>query len=99
MSIPTINRPSALASYDIGDWRLSLREDVFETRRAGTPGSPMNEDGHALTMAASWSAEAWLRVTGEWLAMSSRRGEYVLDGLARAELTSSQFQLSTRFFF
>lgn len=88
-----------LASYDIGDWRLSLREDVFQTRHpAATPG-PMNEDGDAFTLAASWSAYDWLRLTGEWLRMNSRKGEYVLDGLPGPEFTGNQFQLSARFFF
>jgi hypothetical protein len=88
-----------LASYDIDDWRMSLREDVFQTRRVGTPNSPMNEDGHALTMAASWSGYGWLRLTGEWIAMDSRRGEYLLDGLGSPEQTDNQFQLSARVFF
>ncbi|HEX4269783.1 MAG TPA: hypothetical protein VHZ32_00280 [Rhizomicrobium sp.] len=88
-----------LVSYDIDDWRLSLREDVFQTRSEANPSSPMNEDGHALTMAASWTQYEWLRVTGEWIVMSSRKGEYVLDGMPSPNFTGNQFQLSTRFSF
>jgi hypothetical protein len=89
-----------LASYDLGDWRLSLRGDTFETRhRAAAVPSPMNEDGDAVTLAASWFAYDWLRLTGEWLAMDSRKKEYILDGLPGADVTGNQFQLSARFFF
>src|SRR6202000_1437523 len=42
-----------LASTQIGDWTYSLREDAFQTRSEQNPASLFNEDGHALTMAAS----------------------------------------------
>jgi hypothetical protein len=88
-----------LASYDIGDWRLSLRQDWFEERHPAVTVSPFDEDGHALTMAASWSPYDWLRLTGELIVMNSRRNQYVLDGSPTAERTDNQLQLSTRFFF
>jgi hypothetical protein len=88
-----------LVSYQIDDWTLSLREDAFQTRSQANPLSPFNEDGHALTMAASWTARAWLRLTGEWIAMDSRKGEYLFDGYPSSNLTENQFQFSAKVFF
>jgi len=88
-----------LASYDVDDsWRASVRGDVFQTRRVGAA-SLMNEDGSALTLALSWSGYDWLRLTGEVVAMNSRKGEYALAGLGGTKLGQNQFQLSARFFY
>jgi hypothetical protein len=91
-----------LASYDLegvglDDWRASMRGDVFQTRHSGT--SLMNEDGHAGTFALSWQGVDWLRVTGEWIVMQSRKGEYVLAGFSSPEAAQQEFQLSAKFFF
>ena len=93
----TTNFQSAfvLASYDLGDWRLSARGEAFMTRKPGV--SLFNEDGHAFTGAVSWNARDWLRLTAELIALDSRRGEYVLDGSPAAR-TDDQFQLDARFF-
>ena len=64
----------------LDDWRVSLRDDVFQTRHPAATPSIMNEDGHATTVALSWQHFDWLRLTGEMIAMQSRRGEYVLAG-------------------
>ena len=88
-----------LVSYQLDDWTMSLREDAFQTRSEQNPASPFNEDGHALTIAVSWTAYQWLRLTGEWIVMSSRKGEYLLDGYASPNLTENQFQLSAKVFF
>jgi hypothetical protein len=86
-----------LASYDLDDWRLSVREDVFATRRAAN--NPIwSEDGDAFTAAVSWSQYDWLRLTGEVIAMDSRRGEYVPAGLV-LNRTDTQIQFDSRFFF
>jgi hypothetical protein len=87
-----------LASYDVDDWRVSLREDLFQTRRVGALNNIWSEDGDATTGAISWSGYDWLRLTGEVIKMNSRRGEYVPAGLSlnRGDL---QFQFDTRFFF
>ena len=74
-----------LASYDLNsvgleDWRASLRGDVFQTRHPAATPSLMNEDGQAATVSVSWQHFDWLRVTGEMIAMQSRRGEYGLAG-------------------
>ena len=88
-----------LVSYQFDDWTMSLREDVFQTRSEQNHTSPFNEDGHALTMAVSWTAYQWLRLSGEWVMMNSRKGEYLFDGYTSPNLTASQFQFSTRIFF
>jgi hypothetical protein len=87
-----------LASYDLGDWRFSAREDLFQTRRVRAANDTWSEDGDAFTVAASWSPQGWLRLTGEVIALHSRRGEYVPAGLGAAR-DDTQTQVSTRFFF
>ena len=87
-----------LASYDLGDWRISGREDVFATRKANASNNIWSEDGDAFTGAVSWSGMPWLRLTGELIALHSRRGEYVAAGLPYAR-DDTQFQFSSRFFF
>jgi hypothetical protein len=89
-----------LASYDWDVWRFSVREDLFQTRHlTATPPHPMSEDGQAFTAALSWSGTDWLRLTGEVVAMDSRRLQYVTAGLPSADLPQSQFQLSARVFY
>ena len=92
----------ALASYDLDgvgleDWRASVRGDVFQTRHPGF--SLLNEDGNAVTLALSWQGIDWLRVTGELIAMQSRKGEYLLAGFPSASVAQNEFQLSAKFFF
>ena len=87
-----------LASYDVDDWRVSLREDLFQTRRVGATNNLWDEDGNATTGAISWSGYDWLRLTGEVIKMNSRRGEYVPAGLG-LNRSDIQVQFDTRFFF
>jgi hypothetical protein len=87
-----------LASYDMEDWRVSLREDVFQTRRVGAVNNVWNEDGNATTASISWAPKDWVRLTGELIAMTSRRGEYVSAGMPYNR-NDTQIQLDTRFFF
>jgi hypothetical protein len=87
-----------LASYDIGDWRASLRQDLFQTRRVAAVNNLWNEDGYATTASISWSPEDWLRLTGEIIAMNSRRGEYLTAG-SPLNRNDTQVQFSTRFFY
>ncbi|HEX4303475.1 MAG TPA: hypothetical protein VHZ78_11840 [Rhizomicrobium sp.] len=84
-----------LASYDIGDWRLSARAEAFDSRTAHF--TLMDEDGHALTAAAIWNARDWLRLTAEALMIDSRRTERALEGIA-ARSIDTQVQLSARVF-
>jgi hypothetical protein len=88
-----------LASYDLDDWRFSLREDLFQTRHLGNTPSPLSEDGAATTVAVSWSGIANLRLTGEVIAMQSRRSEYVLAGNATPQAAQAQGQFSARYSF
>ena len=87
-----------LASYDLEDWRVSLREDLFQTRRVGATNNMWNEDGNATTASISWSPQDWVRLTGELIAMTSRRGEYVAAGMPYNR-NDTQIQFDTRFFF
>ena len=90
-----------LASYDLtelglSDWRISARGDVFQTRHPGF--SVLDEDGDAATLAVIWQGYDWLRVTGEMIAMQSRKDEYLLAGFPASRVTQEEFQLSVRFF-
>ena len=87
-----------LGSYDIDDWRISLREDLFQTRRVGATNNIWSEDGDATTGAISWVGQNGLRITAELIRMNSRRGEYVPAGLG-LHRTDRQFQLDARYFF
>ncbi len=84
-----------LASYDLGDWRISGRAEAFAARNSG--GTLLDEDGHAFTGAVSWSARDWLSLTAELIALDSRRRERLLAGSPAAR-SDTQFQLGARFF-
>lgn len=88
----------ALASYDLEDWRFSLRQEAFATRRANAVNAIWSEDGNALTAAVSWSGLERMRLTAEVIRMDTRRGEYVPAGLGLNRL-DTQFQFDARFFF
>jgi hypothetical protein len=87
-----------LASYDLDDFRFSLREDLFATRRAGAVNNIWSEDGDATTGAISYTGIDRFRITAELIRMNSRRGEYVPAGLG-LHRTDRQFQLDVRYFF
>ena len=87
-----------LVSYDLEDWRLSAREDLFQTRQVAATNNLFDEDGNATTAAVSWVRYDWLRLTAEVIAMNSRRGEYVSTGLG-PERQDTQVQFDARFFF
>jgi hypothetical protein len=87
-----------LASYDMDDWRLSVREDLFQTRRLGATNNIWNEDGNATTGAISWLGADGVRLTAEVIGMNSRRGEYILAGLGPSRY-DTQVQFDARFFF
>ncbi len=84
-----------LASYDLGDWRISARAEAFATRNSD--GALLDEDGHAFTGAVNWNPRDWLRLTAELIALHSRRAERVLEG-APAARSDTQFQLGARVF-
>jgi hypothetical protein len=87
-----------LASYDLDDWRFSVREDLFGTRRVGAINNNWDEDGNATTGSISWLGPDGVRLTTEVIKMNSRRGEYVPAGLGlnRGDV---QVQFDARYFF
>jgi hypothetical protein len=87
-----------LASYDLNDWRLSVREDLFQTRHLSATPHPLSEDGDAFTASLSWSGLDRVRLTGEVIALHNRRLEYVRAGLGGPDRTDTQLQLDARFF-
>jgi hypothetical protein len=89
----------ALIGWERGQWRLAARGDLFHTRNYTSFGAGhFGENGRALTFAASWFPEEWLRLTGEVLAIDSKRPERAIVGLA-PEQTGTQTQLSVRIYF
>jgi hypothetical protein len=94
LSITRFNSAFVLASYDVDDWRISARADVFQSRNY--PSLPIeDEDGHAFTTALFWNTREWLRLGAEFLVITSRRPERVLDG-GLSEQTDNQIQLDAQ---
>ncbi len=89
----------ALLGWERGEWRLAGRAELFATNQEN-PGIdlPFSEQGHAFTAAASWLPNDWLRVTGEILYVSSRRGERLVVG-QNPRPNETQAQISTRIYF
>jgi len=87
-----------LASYDLEDWRFSLREELFQTRRLRAANNNWNEDGNATTAAVSWLGLQDMRLTAELISMHSRRGEYVPAGLGYGR-DDVEVQFDARYFF
>jgi hypothetical protein len=89
-----------LASYDLGaDWRISAREEFFQTRHVAAAPHPLSEDGDAFTAAVSWIGFDRVRLTGEVIVLDNRRLEYARAGLGGPQRADTQFQLGARFFF
>jgi hypothetical protein len=93
------NAAFALLGWERGDWRVAGRADVFHTQSHNSfGGSPqMGENGYAFTAAVSWLPDSWLKLTGELVSLTSKRGERVVTGVD-PEQTETQFQLSARFY-
>lgn len=90
-----------LAGRSFGDWRLAGRAEVFGSDATinNTANSPAyGEHGHAFTIAATWTPEEWLRLTGEVLSIDSYRPLRRGDGLP-ADSRETQVQLGARFSF
>ena len=96
LSVTNFQSAFLLASYDIGDWRLSARTEAFQTRHPGF--RAMDEDGDAFTLALIWSTTDWLRLSAEALALDSHRTERLVQGLAPGQ-NGLQFQVGARAFF
>ncbi|HEY2034607.1 MAG TPA: hypothetical protein VGH02_13055 [Rhizomicrobium sp.] len=93
------NSAFALLGWERGDWRVAGRAEVFHTRSYNSfGGSPATgENGYALTAAVSWLPENWLKLSGEIISLTSKRGERAVIGIDPRQ-TETQFQLSARFF-
>lgn len=89
-----------LAGWDLDDWQLAARADVFQTRTqtAAPTLSPLSEDGHAFDVTASWLPRRWLRLSAEYLLVDDTRAQRLIDGDA-AHQTGAQFQLVLRTYF
>jgi len=85
----------ALASYDLDDWRFSVRGDLFGTGQDVAFWQPFGEHGHAVTTAISWMPRDWLRLTAEFIALDAQRLERETEGLSKDEV-DDQFQLNVR---
>jgi hypothetical protein len=109
----TIIRPSAasftatdfdaayvLLGWDLDDWWLAARADLFQTRTrtAALAPSPLSEDGHAFDVTASFLPRSWLRLSAEYLLIDDTRAQRTLDGDAPHQ-TENQFQLVVRTYF
>ncbi|HEX4292697.1 MAG TPA: hypothetical protein VHZ29_01045 [Rhizomicrobium sp.] len=89
-----------LAGWDLDDWQLAARADIFQTRTrtAALAPSPLSEDGHAFDVTASWRLRAWLRLSAEYLLVEDTRAQRTLDGDAPHQ-TETQFQFVARTYF
>lgn len=89
----------ALLGWETGDWTLSGRLDGFATQQHNTfPGLAWSEHGAAETLAASWYARTWLRLSAEALVIESSRAQRIAAGLP-AKATEAQLELGARFFY
>ena len=88
----------ALLGYDLDDWWLAARFDIFDTRTTASFPSTLNENGHAYTLSASWLPRKWLRITGEFLSVDDTRAERTIVGEAPHQI-ENQLQLLTRVYF
>lgn len=87
-----------LVGRNRGAWRPALRFDHFDIRPQPSGGEPPDEVGHSWTAALAWRPLDSLRVSAEWLRISSQRGQREFAGLP-AKQVDQQFQLSLRFLF
>ncbi|HSM95526.1 MAG TPA: hypothetical protein VLT91_05760 [Rhizomicrobium sp.] len=88
-----------LLGWERNDWRVAGRADLFHTlTRNSFGGTPeASENGYALTAAVSWLPRDWLKLTGELISVTSRRGDRAVVGIDPQQ-TETQFQLSAKFF-
>ena len=85
-----------LAAWERGAWRPAIRIDAFQLRQLPDRlSAPLSEHGNALTIALNWRPVDWMRVTGEWLRVDSRRDQRTLEGLPAHQI-DRQVQLSLR---
>ena len=86
-----------LVGWDMDDWWIAARGDVFQTRtrtNSSAP-SPFSEDGHAIDATVSWLPKNWLRLSAEYLLVEDTRSQRLIDHEAQHR-TETQFQLVAR---
>lgn len=86
-----------LAAWERGAWRPAVRIERFRVRQTGG-GNPLDEDGHAVTVALNWRPTERWRFTAEWLRINSERTQHLPEGLP-VDHDETQLQLSARFLF
>jgi hypothetical protein len=86
-----------LVGWDLDDWWVAARGDVFQTRTrtALLVPSPFSEDGHAFDATASWLPKKWLRLSAEYLLVEDTRTQRLIDHES-PHRTETQFQLVAR---
>jgi hypothetical protein len=78
------------------EWRLAGRFDWFQTNEERTGGIRLlNEHGHALTFAANYLPNDWLRLTAEYLRIDSTRSQRNVVALSPRQI-ETQLQFSVR---
>jgi hypothetical protein len=87
-----------LAAWERGAWRPALRVERFRVRQRGQDLDPLDEHGHAVTVAMNWRPTERWRFTAEWLRIRSTRAQRALEGEA-VRMSESRMQVSARFLF
>lgn len=89
-----------LLGYRIGpDWRVAARADIFTTRaHDDDPGSRLSEHGAGQTLAVSWQARSFLKLTLEGVRVDSWRTQRLAYGLNPGQV-DHQVQLGAKFLF
>ncbi|MBL6937410.1 MAG: hypothetical protein ISS15_00085 [Alphaproteobacteria bacterium] len=89
----------ALVGWDLTDWWLAARADVFQTRTRTAAGpSPLSEDGHAFDATVTWLPRNWVRLSAEYLLVEDTRAQRLIEGDAPHQ-TETQFQFVVRTYF
>jgi hypothetical protein len=86
-----------LVGWDLDDWWIAARGDVFQTRTrtASLAPSPFSEDGHAIDATVSWLPKKWLRLSAEYLLVEDTRLQRLIDH-ETPHRTEAQFQFVAR---
>ena len=89
-----------LLGYRIApDWRIAARADLFATEAQDhDPGMRLSEHGSAETVAVSWQAATFLKLTLEGLRIDSWRTQRLAFGLTPGQV-DHQVQLGAKFMF
>jgi len=86
-----------LAGYRFGDWRVAARFDAFATE-AQNYDARLSEHGTSETLAVSWQAVDYLKLTLEGIRVDSFRTQRLAYGLTPGQV-DHQVQLGAKFSF